>query len=315
MKTAVKLILLVFLLNTSSDIFGQKPTTAPKPATPPPMPTTAPKEASEAEKKAYKEAKEREESQKKEAAKKKEEIKRMLEQQSKAESSNSKLSQSAEAAVLAKAEAFYAAAMSQINSKHVAWIKSNAKKIFAEKMDDLAFKVMARYYGKNEGLSEEAIEGLQVLLLREAYMLEKKAYSMHNKEALSINDKKTDLMIAREMLADSSYQVSDAQLDSINLLINNSNTIELVQATKEEQTAPVQSRKIPEKKADNKTAPNFTLTKFKLEESIVGLTEAQYQQELQMQEIKRHQQKITVMLHKMADQVTASQDKIIQELK
>ena len=39
------------------------------------------------------------------------------------------------------------------------------------------------------------------------------------KQALTINDKKTSLIIAREMLIDSSNQINDAQLDSINLLI------------------------------------------------------------------------------------------------
>ncbi len=320
MKLVGKLILLIILLTTSAHIFGQKPITVPKtiPVTMPttaPIPTPAPKGVSDADKKAYKEAKDREEAQKKEEAKRREEIKKMLEQQSKSESSTSKMSQTAEAAVLAKAEAFYSAAMSQINSKHVTWVKQNAKKIFVEKMDDLAFKVMARYYGKNEGLSEEAIEGLQVLLLREAYMLEKKAYSVHNKEAQAFNDKKTDLMIAREMLGDSSYQVSDVQLDSINIIIKN-NTLTVTESAKEEkQTAPTQSRKMPEKKEEINAASNFSLTKVKLEESINGLAEAQNHQEQQMQEIKRRQQKITLMLSKMVNQVTEHQESIIKNLK
>ena len=174
---------------------------------------------------------------------------------------------------------------------------------------------MARYYGKNEGLSENAIEGLQVLLLREAFMLESKAYSVYNKQALTINDKKTSLIIAREMLIDSSYQINDAQLDSINLLIK-SNSIEITEGTKEGgQTAPVQSRKISEKKVDNNSASNFSLTKVKLEESINALSEAKSQQENQMLEIKQHQQKITLMLSKMVNQVTEHQEKIIQNLK
>ena len=87
------------------------------------------------------------------------------------------------------------------------------------------------------------------------------------------------------MLIDSSYQINDAQLDSINLLIK-SNSIEITEATKEGgQTAQVQSRKISEKKVDNNSASNFSLTKVKLEESINALSEAKSQQENQMLEI------------------------------
>ena len=289
-----KILLLFVLAALSGPAFAQ---IAPPPKPPSKEQLKAEKEAQE---KAEKAAKEKADAEAKAKAKQEADILKMLEKQ---------------ATVHAKAEAFYTSAMSQINAKHVVWVKQNAKKIFVEKMDDLAFKVMARYYGKNEGLSENAIEGLQVLLLREAFMLESKAYSVYNKQALTINDKKTSLIIAREMLIDSSNQINDAQLDSINLLIK-SNSIEITEATKEGgQTAQVQSRKISEKKVDNNSASNFSLTKVKLEESINALSEAKSQQENQMLEIKQHQQKITLMLSKMVNQVTEHQEKIIQNLK
>ena len=304
-----KILLLFVLAALSGPAFAQ---IAPPPKPPSKEQLKAEKEAQE---KAEKAAKEKADAEAKAKAKQEADILKMLEKQAKGESSSAKLSEMSAATVHAKAEAFYTSAMSQINAKHVVWVKQNAKKIFVEKMDDLAFKVMARYYGKNEGLSENAIEGLQVLLLREAFMLESKAYSVYNKQALTINDKKTSLIIAREMLIDSSYQINDAQLDSINLLIK-SNSIEITEATKEGgQTAPVQSRKISEKKVDNNSASNFSLTKVKLEESINALSEAKSQQENQMLEIKQHQQKITLMLSKMVNQVTEHQEKIIQNLK
>ena len=304
-----KILLLFVLAALSGPAFAQ---IAPPPKPPSKEQLKAEKEAQE---KAEKAAKEKADAEAKAKAKQEADILKMLEKQAKGESSSAKLSEMSAATVHAKAEAFYTSAMSQINAKHVVWVKQNAKKIFVEKMDDLAFKVMARYYGKNEGLSEEAIEGLQVLLLREAYMLEKKAYSVHNKEAQAFNDKKTDLMIAREMLGDSSYQVSDVQLDSINIIIKN-NTLTVTESAKEEkQTAPTQSRKMPEKKEEINAASNFSLTKVKLEESINGLAEAQNHQEQQMQEIKRRQQKITLMLSKMVNQVTEHQESIIKNLK
>ncbi|MEO5946287.1 MAG: hypothetical protein ABIP79_05685 [Chitinophagaceae bacterium] len=272
------------------------------------------KEYKEAMEKAEKDAKEKAEEEAKAKAKEKERLRKLMEQQAKSEGSQTKMSESTAAAVNAKAEAFYATAMSQINSKHVAWIKQNAKKIFVDKMDDLAFKVMARFYGKNEGISEEGIEGLLVLLLREVYILENKAYNMQSKMVQVLNDKKTNLMLAGEMLADSSYQVSDAQLDSINMLVNGKSTT-VAETAKEEKSVPDQSKKMPEKKADNSAPSNLHLTKLKLAESINSLSEAQSQQEKQMLEIKQHQQKITSMLSKMVNQVTEQQESIIKNLR
>lgn len=265
--------------------------------------------------KAEKEAKERAEAAAKAKAKQLAEFKKMMEQQSKGESGSTNISEATAATVNAKAEAFYSAAMSQINPKHVAWIKQNAKKIFAEKMDGLAFKVMARYYGKNEGLSEEAIEGLQVLLLRETYMLENKSFNLYNNQAKDISSKKNELVLVNEKLADDKLTLSNNELDSINLLIK-SNTIAVKEITAQaEKSEQSESRKTPEKKVDNNAPSNLYLTKLKLAESINSLSEAQSQQEEQMLEIKRHQQKITLLLSRMVNQVTEHQEQIIQSLK
>lgn len=243
------------------------------------------------------------------------EFKKIMEQQSKGESGSTKLSETAAATVNAKAEAFYSAAMSQINSKHIDWIKQNAKKIFTEKMDGLAFKVMARYYGKNEGLSEEAIEGLQVLLLREAYMLENQSLNLYNKQAKDISSKKNELLLVNDKLADDKHTLSNNELDSINLLIK-SNTIAVKEiADQVEQSEQSESRKMPEKQTDNSAPSNLYLTKLKLAESINSLSEAQNQQEQQMLEIKLHQQKITLLLSRMVNQVTEHQEQVIQSLK
>ena len=174
-----KILLLFVLAALSGPAFAQ---IAPPPKPPSKEQLKAEKEAQE---KAEKAAKEKADAEAKAKAKQEADILKMLEKQAKGESSSAKLSEMSAATVHAKAEAFYTSAMSQINAKHVVWVKQNAKKIFVENMDDLAFKVMARYYGKNEGLSENAIEGLQVLLLREAFMLESKAYSVYNKQALT----------------------------------------------------------------------------------------------------------------------------------
>lgn len=300
-----KILLLFVLAALSGPAFAQI-------APPPPLPSKEQVKAEkEAKEKAEKAAKEKAEADAKAKAKQSADLKKLLEQQSKGESGSAKISEAAAATVYAKAEAFYSAAMSQINSKHVAWIKQNAKKIVAEKMDDLAFKVMARFYGKNEGLNEQGIEGLQVLLLKEAFMLENNVYNSQSKMARVISDKKTDLIIAGEMLADSSYQISDAQLDSINILISGKITTVTETAKEEQQSAQNKSMK----KAEGNIPSNLYLTKLKLAESINALSEAQSQQENQMLEIKQHQQKIIVLLSKMVDQVTASQEKIILSLK
>lgn len=311
MKLPVKLILLVLLLSTSTGIFAQ-------------IPTDVPQKSTEADVKAYKEAKKQEEARMKAEEKRREEIKKMLEAQSKSESNQKKATESYTAAVHAKAESFYSAAIGQINVKHVNWIKENAKKINEKNLDDLSIKIMANFYGKNQGLGEADIEGLLVLLLQESYVMAKNDYRSSYNQLSENAKKKYSLTTVQRLLDDSSYIPDQQQLDSINLLIANNTTsdkkisiISPPSVTKviSPEAAPkneMASRKMPESVT---TVSNISLAKTKLAESIEELTKDNEEQNKRMQEISIRQQKITQMLSKMVNQVTDSQDKIIENLK
>jgi hypothetical protein len=72
------------------------------------------------------------------------------------------------------------------------------------------------------------------------------------------------------------------------------------------------ARKMPE---NTVAVSNLSLTKAKLDENIEHLNKANEEENLRMQEITKRQQKITLMLSRMVNQVVESQDTIIQHLK
>jgi hypothetical protein len=129
--------------------------------------------------------------------------------------------------------------------------------------------------------------------------------------------KKISFAGAQGILSDSSRQVSNEQLDSINLLISNPGTEKketpVMQPGMAKIDAPEMSaRKMPE---NTVAVSNLSLTKAKLDENIEHLNKANEEENLLMHEITKRQQKITLMLSRMVNQVVESQDTIIQHLK
>lgn len=253
-------------------------------------------------------------------AKEREARRKLLDQQAKGEHSQAKMSETYAATVNAKAEAFYSSVMGQINEKHITWIKENAKKIYEKNLDELTIKLMANYYGKKAGLNKTDIDGLQVLLLRETYMLSKNEYDNYQNQAQEGKEKIMTLLMARQMLADSSHHVSREQLDSINLLLNTFNIAEkesslneaVQQRTQQTKPAEIASRKRP---VATVSLSELSLTQLKLSENITGLNGMEDEQNLRMQQIAQRQQKITQMLSTMVNEVAASKDSIIKNLK
>ncbi len=247
-------------------------------------------------------------------------IKKMKEAQAKAEHNQTKMREAAAASVNAKADAFYSMAMSQINEKYITWVKENAKKINDENLDGLAFKIMANYYGKKEGLSQIAIDGLQVLLLRETYLIGKNEFRNYLKSTQVTEERISNLVTAQQLLSDSSNEVNRAQLDSINILLNTSETTKTENRYQQETrqtTGNAQKPEITTRKEQVSTVSisALTLTKMKLAEKITDLNGMGEEQALRMQQITLRQQKITQMLSTIVNQVTDSKEAIIKNLK
>lgn len=230
--------------------------------------------------------------------------------------SSGQLSNTTVAAVQAKAESFYAAAINQVNSKHVAWIKENAQKISRKKLNEISIRVVTNFYGKNEGLDSAAIDGLMVLLLRETYVLEEKKFDESRKNAEDIKDSKMSLHDAYELLSDSNHIVSGNELDSINLLIDNAESLLNDSAANKTEDKEVETHSLSRNNNRSNTGAlsDLSSTQKKLANKITALIESQNHYESQMQEITDQKQRITMILFKMVDQVTEKQDTIIKGL-
>lgn len=229
---------------------------------------------------------------------------------------SAELSKTTVAAVQAKAEAFYKTALSQVNSKHIAWLKENAQKVSQKKLNEISIRVITNFYGKNEGLDSAAIDGLMVLLLREAYMLEEKTFDENKKNAGDIKDRKKSLYDAYQLLSDSNHIASNNELDSINLLINSAETLLKDSAANrienKQGEASSSSRNI--NMSNTGALSDLSSTQKKLAHKITALIDSQNHYESEMQEIADHKQRITKILFKMVDQVTEKQDTIIKGL-
>ena len=70
--------------------------------------------------------------------------------------------------ISAEEEAFFQKAMTQINLKHVNWVKEKAGEVNRQNMDVDAINAMARNYGQVSGLGETDIMALTFIVMMEA---------------------------------------------------------------------------------------------------------------------------------------------------
>ena len=120
-----------------------------------------------------------------------------------------------------QAEAFFKKAMSEINPRHVAWIKSTAKTVHEKNMSDADAKKMASQYGVLGNMNISDIEALVVLVMMQASKDAQEDLKSIMASVKSSNEQKKQVRDLQRDFEQHKKDVSRPRLDSIKLVLKN----------------------------------------------------------------------------------------------
>ena len=114
-----------------------------------------------------------------------------------------------------EAEVFFNNTMSQINPRHVAWIKSTAKTILEKNMSDVDAKKLALQYGSRNNLNNSDIEVLISLVMMQTAKDAQEDLKRIMSQLNSLNEQKKHILEVMKDLEQHKNEISGLQLDSL----------------------------------------------------------------------------------------------------
>jgi hypothetical protein len=124
-----------------------------------------------------------------------------------------------------EAEAFYKNAMAAINPRHVKWIKTTAVEVNEKKLSEADVMTRAKSYGALGNMNTQDIEAIAFLVLMQASKSAQEDLKAIMANVKSINEQKAKLRNAMNKI-NSSRSISNVQLDSFSLVINQAKALQ-----------------------------------------------------------------------------------------
>lgn len=197
-------------------------------------------------------------------------------------------------------EAFYAKAMSQINTKHVRWIKSTANEANERNLATEEVMEKAKNYGLLGGLSGLDIEAIAFLVMMQASKSAQEDLKSIMAQVKGINDQKEKLREAETALKDQGRYISRVQLDSFKLLLGDQASTLRVK--------PVSSRMAVSPAEREELGNN-------LRDAFDSIGERGEMLSLRMQQLMTHRSQFMNTLSNLLKKFARTQDNIISNLK
>jgi hypothetical protein len=216
-----------------------------------------------------------------------------------------------------EAEAFFSKAMSQINPKHVAWVKSTAKTTEAQNANEAAIKKMATNYALLGSLNNQDIEALSFLVLMQASKSAQEDLKAIMANVKSINEQKQTMRDAMNRMNDKQQAVSKLQLDSFKLLLKPAQAVKPVanvkpiQTTKNIAPAPVRNTVVNQPAS----VAELNKTKDEMKNKLDSLSELGEEQQLKMQMVMDRMTKADSAASNLMKKFSETSSSIIQNLK
>lgn len=206
--------------------------------------------------------------------------------------------------------------MTQINPKHVNWVKSNAKEVNEKKQSAEDVKITTTQYAVLGSLNGADIEALAFLVLMQAAKSAQEDLKAIMARVKEINKQKEALRHANETMKTKDVNISPLQLDSFRLLVNSNHFKKINTAT----VKPVRS----DSARFIKTTPLATrkVTKAELDEVIDkaksdldSMSEMGEMESLRLQIAMDRMSKMMSTLSNLLKKISDTQNSIIQNLK
>lgn len=207
-----------------------------------------------------------------------------------------------------EAEAFYNKAMAEINPKHVRWIKTTAAEVNEKKLSDADVMTRSKSYGVLGNLNGQDIEAIAFLVLMQASKSAQEDLKAIMAKVKSINEQKAKLRNSMNKI-NSSGTISNVQLDSFNLVINQSKAL---QKGYDPDTVKL-TRSASAKRTVSKK--ELDAIKEKMKNDLDSMSEMGETESLRLQAAMEMKSKMMSTLSNLLKKMHDTQQSIIQNLK
>ncbi|HNR15547.1 MAG TPA: hypothetical protein PKG90_02650 [Chitinophagaceae bacterium] len=207
-----------------------------------------------------------------------------------------------------QAEAFYNKAMAEINSKHVRWIKTTAAEVNEKKLSDADVMTRSKSYGVLGNMNGQDIEAIAFLVLMQASKSAQEDLKAIMAKVKSINEQKAKLRNAMNKI-NSSRTISNVQLDSFHLVINQSKALQKGNNPDTVKLARSASGKSTVSKKE------LDAIKEKMKGDLDSMSEMGEMESLRLQSAMDRMSKMNSTLSNLLKKIHDTQQSIIQNLK
>ena len=196
-------------------------------------------------------------------------------------------------------EAFFTKAISQINTKHVRWIKSTATEANQKSLTAEDIQAKARSYGLLGGMNGQDIEAIAFLVLMQASKSAQEDLKAIMAHVKAMNEQKSKIREALAALNEKNRSITRVKLDSFKLLLKPQPNV------KRTNTIPP-TREISQVEIDD--------IKTGLMDSRDSLSEMGEEQQLKLQILMDRRSKLMSTLSNLMKKISQTQDSIIANL-
>lgn len=207
-----------------------------------------------------------------------------------------------------QAEAFFKRGMSQINPRHVTWVRSAAANVHDKNLSDADAKDLASQYGALNNLNDGDISALSFLVMMEASKSAQEDLKAIMAGVKSINEQKQK---QRAMLSKMQQQrtMTSAEVDSFKLL--RSITMAF-QKRQNPETVKLKSSGVVRQQISK---PDIDVMAGQMKSDLDAMSEMGEIQQLKLQSFMDRQNKLVSTLSNILKKISQTQESIIQNLK
>ncbi len=217
-------------------------------------------------------------------------------------------------AIPADGDAFYKSAMSSINSKHIAWVKSTAVNVRTQNIDEAGVRKLASGYGSQYNFNNMDIEALVALVMTQCAKDQEQDMKNLMEEMKRTNEEKQKLREAQQAMEQNKNAMSRQMLDSFKLLTApKTNTLIKPQLTKV-QTTPTATKANPQvvtKVSDAEIKQTQDAIKTKHD----SISEMSTEKSLRLQKQMDNRSKMMETISNLMKKIAETSSSIIQNMK
>ncbi len=219
-----------------------------------------------------------------------------------------------------QAEVFFKKAMTEINPRHVAWIKSTAKKVQEKNMSDSDAKKMASEYGALSNMNNADIEALCFLVLMEASKNTQEDLKSMMAVVKSNNEQKKQIRDLQRDFAQHKKDVSRPRLDSIQFVLKKPPVVQTVNTGKVMRSEKMVPTNTTRNKQLTTVPPTVTKdeidkTEQDIKDKLDSVNEMGETESLRLQMAMDRISKMMSSLSNIMKKISDSESSIIQNMK